>query len=73
MKIIDTKKENNRIILTVEADASAWVKELEKTKKQLIKNLSIPGFRKGHVPQKIIDQSISINQVISSTLNKFIN
>ena len=73
MKIIDTKKENNRIILTVEADASAWVKELAKTKKQLIKNLSIPGFRKGHAPQKIIDQSISINQVISSTLDKFIN
>ena len=73
MKIIDTKRENNKITLTIEADANTWVKELDKTKKQLGKSLSIPGFRKGHAPQKIIDQSISTNQVISSTLDKFIN
>lgn len=73
MKIIDTKKENNKVIMTVKADPELWAKELAKTKKQLAKNLSIPGFRKGHAPQKIIDEYITMNQVISETVNKYAN
>ena len=73
MKIIDTKKENNKVIMTIKADSELWSKELAKTKKQLAKNLSIPGFRKGHAPQKIIDEHITMNQVISETVNKYVN
>lgn len=73
MKITDIKKENNKVIFTIQPDSKNWVDELSKTKKKLAKNIAIPGFRKGHAPQKVIDQSITINQVISSTLDKFIN
>ncbi len=73
MKITDVKKENNKVILTIQPDSKNWVDELSKTKKRLAKNIAIPGFRKGHAPQKVIDQSITINQVISSTLDKFVN
>ena len=73
MKITDIKKENNKVIFTIQPDSKNWVDELSKTKKRLAKNIAIPGFRKGHAPQKVIDQSITINQVISSTLDKFIN
>lgn len=73
MKIIDTKKENNKVIMTVKADPELWAKELAKTKKQLAKNLSIPGFRKGHAPQKVIDERIPMNQVVSETVNKYAN
>lgn len=73
MEIINTKKENNKVIMTVKADPELWAKELVKTKKQLAKNLSIPGFRKGHAPQKVIDEHITMNQVISETVNKYAN
>ena len=73
MKITDVKKENNKVILTIQPDSKNWVDELSKTRKRLAKNIAIPGFRKGHAPQKVIDQSITINQVISSTLDKFVN
>ena len=73
MKIIDTKKENNKIVYTIEANHEEWKKQLANTKKRLAKNLSLHGFRKGHVPQKIIDETISLGQVINSSLDKFVN
>ena len=73
MKIVDTKKENYKVIMTIKADSELWSKELAKTKKQLAKNLSIPGFRKGHAPQKIIDERIPMHQVISESVNKYVN
>ena len=73
MKIIDTKKENNKIVYTIEANPEEWKKQLVNTKKRLAKNLSLHGFRKGHVPQKIIDETISLGQVINSSLDKFVN
>ena len=73
MKIIDTKKENNKIVYTIEAKPEEWIKHLADTKKRLVKNLSIPGFRKGHIPPKKVNEYISLGQVINASLDKFVN
>src|SRR5438105_13549805 len=41
--------------LTVEVPADQFKKDLEKTYREVARSIKVPGFRKGHVPRKVID------------------
>lgn len=70
MKILSVKKENNAYAFAVELDFAAWKKEFAAAKSSIAKNIQIPGFRKGKVPAKLIDEKITPAQVAYQALEK---
>ena len=64
------KKENNRLELEVEVDAATFDAAVEKAYKKGIKNLNVPGFRKGKAPrqfvEKIYGQGVFYEEAVNS-------
>ncbi|MDC3412496.1 trigger factor [Aquibacillus sp. 3ASR75-11] len=50
------KKEGNEGILTIEVEAEAFNEALDKAFKKVVKQVQLPGFRKGKIPRKIFEQ-----------------
>ena len=50
------KKENNRLELEVAVDAAAFEAAVDKAYKKGIKNLNVPGFRKGKAPRQFVEK-----------------
>lgn len=50
------KLENSRVKLTVEADAAKLEEGLAYAYRTVVRQISIPGFRKGKAPRKIIER-----------------
>ena len=49
------KIENNEAYLEVEIDAETFEEGLEKAYKKVVKQVAIPGFRKGRVPRQLME------------------
>ncbi|HBG09202.1 MAG TPA: trigger factor, partial [Firmicutes bacterium] len=49
------KLENSRVKLTVDIDAARLEQAMEEAYRRNVKRISIPGFRKGKAPRKIIE------------------
>lgn len=57
MKLISSNKvEPNRYELTIEIDGETFMKAVNAVYKKQVKNISIPGFRKGKAPRLIIER-----------------
>lgn len=56
--------------LTVEVAYEEMASEMEKAYKDIASQVSIPGFRKGHVPPRIIDQRFGRAAVIEQVVNE---
>lgn len=53
--------EPTKVRLTVEADHEEIKPQMDKAYKEISKQANIPGFRKGHVPPRIIDRSAGLS------------
>ena len=60
---------STRVKLTIEVPFSDLTPAIHKAYRDLAKQVSIPGFRKGHVPDKLIDARIGRGAVISEAVN----
>ena len=58
MKISVRNLEPTKVKLTVTVDPEEFNPYLDEARKEIAKQVNVPGFRKGHVPGKIIDQRI---------------
>ena len=57
MKLIKNEQtEKNTVKLTIEVDKEAFEKALEKSYKKNVKQIALPGFRKGKAPRKLIEK-----------------
>jgi len=57
MKLIKNEQtEKNTVKLTIEVDKEAFEKALEKAYKKNVKQIALPGFRKGKAPRKLIEK-----------------
>ncbi len=57
MKVLKTEqREDKRIYLEIEVDAAEFEAAMEKSYRKNVKQINIPGFRKGHAPRKIIEK-----------------
>ncbi len=57
MKLLNNETiEKNLVKLTIEVDAEAFKAALEKSYKKNVKQITIPGFRKGKAPKHIIEK-----------------
>lgn len=57
MKTTLEKLEKSRVRLTVELDAQEFEEGLAKAYTKVVKNVSVPGFRKGRVPRPILERT----------------
>ncbi len=57
MKLISSNKvDTNRVELVVEIDGETFMKAVNAVYKKQVKNITIPGFRKGKAPRSIIER-----------------
>ena len=61
--------EPTKVRLTVEVPFEELKSEMDKAYKEIAGQVNIPGFRKGHVPGKIIDQRIGFAAVAGEAVN----
>ena len=70
MKTDVEKLEETRAKLTVQVPYEDLKPEIDEVYKQVGKQVSIPGFRPGHVPTRIIDQRIGRGYVLEQAINE---
>ncbi|MEI4790141.1 trigger factor [Bacillus sp. FJAT-53060] len=63
------KQEGNEGILTVEVDAETFNKALDNAFKKVVKQVSIPGFRKGKVPRGLFEQRFGVESLYQDALD----
>ncbi|KAB5608709.1 trigger factor [Bifidobacterium jacchi] len=69
MKISVRNLEPTKVKLTITVDPEEFNPYLDAARKQIGKQVNIPGFRKGHVPGPIIDQRIGFAAVAGEAVN----
>ena len=58
MKLISSNKvETNRYELVIEIDGETFMNAVNSVYKKQVKNINIPGFRKGKAPRSIIEKT----------------
>lgn len=67
---VDLNTSELKIIVGV--DTKVWDEYQLKAKQNLVKNLSIPGFRKGKAPLSKVEARISTHEVMEKALNKLL-
>lgn len=65
--------QSQEVVMTFTYNSDEWAKAQAKEYKKLEANLSIKGFRKGHVPSDIAKRYINNNDVINEAINTLVN
>ena len=65
MKLTQKKIDDYTIELTVTEDAAEFSKAIKQAVKRLANSVSIPGFRKGKVPQNILERHVGKDAIIN--------
>ncbi|MCD8086187.1 MAG: trigger factor [Clostridiales bacterium] len=68
LKNVETK-ENSSAVLTIEVDAAAFNAAVEKVYRKMRGSISIPGFRKGKAPRKIIEKMYGTGVFYEDAIN----
>ena len=72
MKVSTEDLENRRIALNIEAEASELDKSLDQAYHHLVREVSIPGFRKGKAPRVILEQQIGKGALLQEALGHLV-
>lgn len=60
MQVTTEKLDKKQIELTIEVDEQKFEEGLQYAYKKIVKQINIPGFRKGKVPRKILEQRFGV-------------
>ncbi|UTL71553.1 trigger factor [Bacillus halotolerans] len=63
------KQEGNEGVLTVEVDAETFKTALDDAFKKVVKQVSIPGFRKGKIPRGLFEQRFGVEGLYQDALD----
>ena len=63
------KQEGNEGVLTVEVDAETFKTALDDAFKKVVKQVSIPGFRKGKIPRGLFEQRFGVDALYQDALD----
>jgi trigger factor len=72
MKVSTENLENCQIALNIEAEASELDKSLDEAYHHLVKEVSVPGFRKGKAPRPILEQHVGKRYLLDEALEHLI-
>ncbi len=73
MAAVFNLKEKSTGDLEVTVSGEEWTSALDKAFKKLAKEVSIPGFRKGKVPEKMLKKYVNENQVMVEAIDSNLN
>ncbi|WP_028783374.1 trigger factor [Thalassobacillus devorans] len=63
------KKEGNQGVLTVEVPAEEFDRALDQAFKKVVKQVQVPGFRKGKMPRKLFEQRFGVESLYQDALD----
>lgn len=63
------KQEGNEGVLTVEVDAEKFDQALDQAFKKVVKQVQIPGFRKGKIPRSIFDKRFGVESLYQDAVD----
>lgn len=63
------KKEGNEGVLTITVPAERFEKALDQAFKKVVKDVNIPGFRKGKVPRPIFEQRFGVESLYQDAID----
>ncbi len=70
MSLISSNKvETNRVQLEFSVDVESFSKALDKAYKKMVKQLNIPGFRKGKAPRSIVEKMFGVEVLYDEAVN----
>ena len=72
MKISVRNLEPTKAKLTITIDQEEFEPYLDTARKEIAEQITVPGFRKGHVPGKLVDQRVGFGAVAGEAVNKAI-
>ena len=72
MKLNAEDLDNRRIALSIEAEAGEIDKSLDEAYHHLVKEVSVPGFRKGKAPRVILEQRIGKGALLQEALEHLV-
>ncbi len=72
MKVSTENLENRRIALNIEAEASELDKSLDEAYHHLVREVSVPGFRRGKAPRMILEQHIGKRALLEEALEHLV-
>ena len=72
MKILKQERKGNRVSLEIEVDYAALKTAIDKTFEEAIKEVEIPGFRKGKAPRPLLESKINKEAVIDQASRNLI-
>lgn len=73
MKVNGIKNEDQKIVCSIELEKSEWADIIKKEKTKAAKNITIPGFRKGKVPESEAIKHVKVETILMDAANKAIN
>jgi trigger factor len=72
MKVSTEDLENCRIALSIEAEAGELDKSLDEAYHHLVKEVSVPGFRRGKAPRVILEQHVGKKALLEEALEHLV-
>lgn len=69
MKISVRNLDPTKVKLTVTVDPEEFNPYLDDARTEIAKQITVPGFRKGHVPSKVVDQRVGFEAVAGEAVN----
>ncbi|TCD54816.1 trigger factor [Alloscardovia theropitheci] len=70
MKISVRNLEPTKVRLTITVDQEELNPHLDEARKSIANQINVPGFRKGHIPGKIVDQRVGYAAVVGEAINE---
>ena len=72
MKVTNEKTENNETYLTVEMDSAEVEESAENVYRRLVKQVNIPGFRKGKAPRPVLERFVGQERLVNDMLEDLV-
>lgn len=72
MKVSAENLESCRVALNIEAEAGELAKSLDEAYHHLVKEVSVPGFRRGKAPRAILEQHIGKKSLLEEALERLV-
>ena len=69
MNVSWEKIEKNRGVLTVEVESDKFAKALDQAFKKVVRNVNVPGFRKGKVPRIIFEKRFGVESLYQDAVD----
>ncbi len=67
------KQEGNTGLLTVEVAAEKVDEALDKAFKKVVKQINVPGFRKGKMPRQLFEKKFGVESLFQDALEFLVN